>query len=526
MLKLSIMKKSISLKKITAFTSAALAAIALFSCSESGESELTKIEMWYIPSQSEAGEPPADWFVYDKIRSKLGIELVLKALPTDPTELTDIIMKAAATKSLPDLFRCSHATMKQLAKEDKIACVDKMFPLMPIRSKEIYTQSAREIAQIDGMTFALAYPTSNSAMPKNEGVLIRKDWLDNLGMQVPKTIDEFYRVMEAFTFNDPDMNGKQDTYGFGAYIEANVQEDGLGKRFSPIFGAFGVCGTFNYSKNNGHLNIRDRAFYDALDFVRKMTMTKVIDPNWIAYKKDDFRNAWKAGRFGIMREQFAAYSLKSNYTPFDEKFPNAEWIVVDPPVGPSGRSAVGINMQSWNYLAVSKRAMELGKTEKIAKLLEWLYTDGYMSVWYGQEGINYVIDAEGKVSDKVLNEKNAFTSVESKNLLQLRWLVDKNSADKLRERYPLWTTKNGRVMDSLDVLKRMQSKPWIDGFNFEKMDDDLQKEYRTGILDFATGKRNLTRENWSMFIKELDSKGLSKWEAKIIEQARADGNML
>ncbi len=512
-------------KRVTTLGMAAVAAASLFSCAESDDDGLTKVEMWYIPSQSEAGEPPADWFVYDKIKTELGINLVLKGLPTDQTELTDIIMKAANTNTLPDLFRCSRSTMQELAKMDKIASVDSMFQMMPIRTKEIYTQAARESAQIDGRTFALAYPTATAATPKNEGILIRKDWLDNLGLQIPKTIDDYYRVMEAFTFNDPDRNGKQDTYGFGAYIEANVQEDGLGKRFSPIFGAFGVCGTLNYTKNNIHLNIREPAFYDALDFVRKMTMAKVIDPNWIAYKKDDFRNAWKSGRFGIMREQFSAYSSKSNYSQFDEKFPDAEWIVINPPVGPNGKSAVGINTLSWNYLAMNKRAMELGKTEKIARLLEWLYTDGYLSVRYGKEGINYIVDADGNISDKVPNEKDAYTSAESRNLLQLRWLVDKNTPDNLRERYPIWTTKNGRVMDPLAVLKQMQSKPWIDGYTFEKMGDELQKKYRTGIKDFATGKRTLSKDNWVMFIKELDDDGLAKWESKLIEQARDEGLM-
>lgn len=43
---------------------------------------------------------------------------------------------------------------------------------------------------------------------------IRKDWLDNLGLKVPRTWDELYEVMKAFTYNDPDQNGKNDTYGY------------------------------------------------------------------------------------------------------------------------------------------------------------------------------------------------------------------------------------------------------------------------------------------------------------------------
>lgn len=43
---------------------------------------------------------------------------------------------------------------------------------------------------------------------------IRKDWLDNLNLGIPKTWDEFYNVLYQFTYNDPDMNGIDDTRGY------------------------------------------------------------------------------------------------------------------------------------------------------------------------------------------------------------------------------------------------------------------------------------------------------------------------
>lgn len=45
------------------------------------------------------------------------------------------------------------------------------------------------------------------------GFFYRKDWFDKLGLPEPKTIDEFYNMLYAFTNNDPDGDGKKDTYG-------------------------------------------------------------------------------------------------------------------------------------------------------------------------------------------------------------------------------------------------------------------------------------------------------------------------
>ena len=102
----------------------------------------------------------------------------------------------------------------------------------------------------------------SSLLQKPEGLLIRKDWLDNLGLEVPTTLDELFDVMYAFTYNDPDGNGKNDTWGYGAFIEETTYESYPGRRFEPLMGAFGVEGTWNFSKDNFGLQIHKPEFYD------------------------------------------------------------------------------------------------------------------------------------------------------------------------------------------------------------------------------------------------------------------------
>lgn len=45
------------------------------------------------------------------------------------------------------------------------------------------------------------------------GIAFRKDWLDKVGLQSPQTTDDFYNMLKAFKEQDPDGNGKDDTYG-------------------------------------------------------------------------------------------------------------------------------------------------------------------------------------------------------------------------------------------------------------------------------------------------------------------------
>lgn len=46
------------------------------------------------------------------------------------------------------------------------------------------------------------------------GPQIRKDWLDKLGLEVPKTLDDWYNVLKAFKTKDPNGNGKADEIPF------------------------------------------------------------------------------------------------------------------------------------------------------------------------------------------------------------------------------------------------------------------------------------------------------------------------
>ena len=48
----------------------------------------------------------------------------------------------------------------------------------------------------------------------DRGLLIRKDWLDNLGLEMPTNAEELLEVMRAFTEDDPNGSGAADTIGF------------------------------------------------------------------------------------------------------------------------------------------------------------------------------------------------------------------------------------------------------------------------------------------------------------------------
>lgn len=486
-----------------------------------------KIDLWYGALMSEAGPPPQDWIVYDIVRDKLNIELSLTALPSNQGDADVKIQAAGAANNLPDIFMVARAPWLRLVKQGLLAPVDSLYPKMPTRTEVYHDANSIAYTTYEGKSYGMATPGS---IVRNEGLIIRKDWLDALGLDVPRTTEELFKVMEAFTFNDPDRNGKNDTWGYGAFLEINTYEEGLGRRFDPLFGAFGVAGTWNLTEEGFGLNVRKPGYYDAMAYVKRMVDAGVIDPNWLSYRKDDFRAAWKQGKFGIMREQNGALAMESNYKPFDTNFPNGEWMVINPPTGPNGDASVGVYMNTYRIYAVSARAEKEGKMDAIARLFEWMSSDeGYYLLGWGQEGVNYTFNKEGIPSaDGLPNPQYAYTQPQGRPVIQLANLVYMYGDSELKATFPTYTTANGRTMSALDVLRDMQTKAWTDNTGADTMplpNDDLKRFYEQGVAEFMTGRRTLTQQNWSAFVSDFDRLGGKAWEEAGYAHAR-DNNLL
>lgn len=496
----------------------------LISCSNSKKS--TEISFWYGGAVSEAGAPPEDWVALKIIKEKLGIDLKLTMLPSSENDRNVKLNATGASNTLPDIFTVNREVWLKMIEQGLLAEIDDMYELMPVRTKVMHDEVARNYTTINGKGYGFATP---GAIPKNEGVLIRKDWLDNLGLAVPKTIDEYFNVMKAFTFNDPDKNGKNDTWGYGAFVEIYEYQEGLGRRLEPIMGAFGVEGTWNMQGANAGLNVRKPAYFDAIQFIRKMVTEGVIDPNWLAYKKDDFRGAWKQGKFGIMREQNAAYASKSNYAPFDKNFPNGQWIVIDPPIGPEGKQSVGVYTLAYRIMAISKKAADEGKKKKIAQLLEWMSSDeGYYLLGWGQEGINYIKNENGIPTVQGLPDpKLGYSQAEMQPLTQLRTYVYYNGKIELLSRYPTYICDvSGKVMSALDVLFDMQTRPYTAAIGSDSLPPpsaDVKRFYEQGVIEFVTGKRPVTREAWDAWVSEFDNVGGKAWEEAGLKFGKENG---
>ncbi|MFC0211899.1 extracellular solute-binding protein [Paenibacillus chartarius] len=111
------------------------------------------------------------------------------------------------------------------------------------------------------------------------GINYRKDWLDNVGLQPPKTIDDFYNMLKAFKEKDPDKNGKNDTYGMVLVKWTGTWASGF-DTIKLWFGAPNKWGEVNGKLVPEH---ETPGYLEALKFMRKLYEEKLINQDFAVY---------------------------------------------------------------------------------------------------------------------------------------------------------------------------------------------------------------------------------------------------
>lgn len=174
------------------------------------------------------------WF--NSYRDELGINV--EYVWTAPSAQYEEKMNAQiAANDLPDFMNVNASQLKQLVDYGMAYDMTEIFEQyatpFTMEMMEADMNVALEQATFDGRLMAL--PQVNGNRDGSNFWWIRFDWLENLGLEEPKTLDELVAVMYAFAQNDPDGNGENDTFGmgltkdlFGGNIGLAALGDGIG----------------------------------------------------------------------------------------------------------------------------------------------------------------------------------------------------------------------------------------------------------------------------------------------------------
>ncbi|WP_166244814.1 extracellular solute-binding protein [Paenibacillus turpanensis] len=220
-----------------------------------------------------------------------------------------------------------------------------------------------------------------------QGIQYRKDWLLNLGLQEPKTIEDLYRVLKAFTYEDPDRNGKHDTYGL---VDRNDLVYGAFKNIASYFGT-----PNNWGLQDGALvpDFMTPEYREAMKFMKRLYNEKLINPDFSVISKIQQEERFAAGEAGMMISNLLASSTIER---IKKLHPNAEVDILNRISGPTGDHIWGGTGLGGLYL-FPKTSI---KTEEELRSVLWFFDqllteDMNNLITYGIEGRHYVRTPDG-----------------------------------------------------------------------------------------------------------------------------------
>lgn len=131
----------------------------------------------------------------------------------------------------------------------------------------------KQLTAPDGHIYSL--PNLEEDYPKiHDKVFINKKWLDQLGMPIPTTVDEFYNTLKAFKENDLNKNGKQDEIPF-TFLYTKKEN-----RLTSMFGPFGIIDPMDHIivKNDKVLfSAAQPEFKEGINYFNKLFKENLVD---------------------------------------------------------------------------------------------------------------------------------------------------------------------------------------------------------------------------------------------------------
>lgn len=331
---------NISLKKFSLLTLSMILAATLTACSSGAGSE----EAANPSTQQDAGGPLTKYDPAIKLTStmaetgketlaegdtqasniwtrgykdELGIEVTYDWIVPD-TNYNDKMNVTLASGDLPDVLKVSAVQFEQLHEAGMLEDLTEVYDTYASDLVKEF-MSAEDGAGLkpvtkDGKIYAMvSFPGS---LDSSDMIWIRQDWLKKVGLEAPKSMQDVIKIAEAFTFEDPDGNGKNDTFGIA--LNKDLPINGF------LLGYHGYLETWIKDESGQVVNgTVQPEVKEGLRELQDLYKKGVIDPEFgvkdFAKMMEDV-NAGKSGMFFL--PQWAPFQVSSMI----KKDQNVDWM--------------------------------------------------------------------------------------------------------------------------------------------------------------------------------------------------------
>lgn len=364
---------------------------------------------------------------------------------------------------------------------------------------------------------------------------VNTSWLKKLNLEVPKTTEDFKKMLEAFKTKDPNGNGKADEVPLSGSIE------NFGVHILPF-----LMNGFIYDDDKYYLTVNgDKVdiaankpeWKEGLAYARSLYAEGLIDPGAFTQNADAFKLIGNNTATELLGAGASMHPAIFTDTGEGNKY-SSHYDAIPPLQGPHAAYATfNYPVEPGATFVLTNKASKEVQISAI-KMLDYIYTEeGQLLGNYGEEGKDWVKPKEGDVP---LNEK---ARPIFKTLEQPAGSEPRNSAwgataqyDHTREFRDGWIQetdiyKNSgyerRLQEATYLYENKQPKEvypnwsvWIDPAAADEqsmLQQNIKDYVDQNALQFVTGAKNLDKD-WDAYVKGLDALNLKRY-LEIMQQA-------
>ena len=256
----------------------------------------------------------------------------------------------------------------------------------------LLTQNAIDTTRYQGRRYAVPMPQNDLENPV--GTYIREDWMKNLGLEMPTTVEELYRVMHAFTFDDPNDSGANDTFGFGA--DQNFNNARI------ITGAYNVAND-HWSTVDGTIvpDIITNDMKEALLSLRRLYADGIMDKDTLIQTGGQVEQKATQGLYGVY--SFASYGNAGRITPNMKAVigENANYVTM-PPISAGNRPLIYQRNHNVSHrYAISARTEH---PEVPVQIFNWLWEQD-KSVPYVKYNVDDIFNGPIGITSEIIGNR-------------------------------------------------------------------------------------------------------------------------
>lgn len=286
--------------------------------------------------------------------------------------------------------------------------IDKFAPNLKKYLKE-HPEIDKQVKTDNGSYYSFPFIRGDDYLRVYQGPIIRKDWLDELGLPIPETIDDWYTTLKAF------KEKKGATAAFSVVsVPRPFNELGNG----AFAGAYGVTRDFYIDNGTIKFGPAEKGYKDFLATLHKWYEEGLIDKNFATADSKAIDANMASGATGVTVNN-AGGGIGKWQPLITAKDPKGVLVAAPYPVLKKGDIAMyGQKDPSFSPGGMVAITASSKNIETAAKLLDYGYSEeGHNYFNFGSEGVSYKMEnGYPKYTDLVMKNPDKLAPAQALSL--------------------------------------------------------------------------------------------------------------